>query len=137
MNKRLAAGALAAVSTASVLGIVGAPAANAATRCGSYPPGLQYALSRAPGSATVAKDTIVSLRGTLRRGGQACVAYPIALYTKPFNIAVYRLKGSSSSDATGSVHPQLVVNVTQRYFFNVNLGGGAFVRSGASEFIVR
>lgn len=137
MNKRLAAGALAAVSTASVLGVVGAQPAAAATPCGTYPPGLAYALVRAPGSSTVARGAIVSLRGTLRRGGQACVGFPIGLYTKPFDRADYRLKGSAQSNSTGSVRPTLVVDKTVRYFFNVNLGGGKNVKSGISEFIVR
>lgn len=137
MNKRLAAGALAAVSTASVLGVVGAAPAAAATPCGTYPPGQLYSLVRAPGSASVRQGAAVSLRGTLRRGGQACVGYPIGLYIKPFNSGVFTLRGGSQSDNTGSVHPFILVDKTQRYFFNLNVGGGYSVRSGISEFIVR
>lgn len=137
MNKRLAAGALAAVSTASVLGVVGASPASAATPCGTYPPGLQYSLVRAPGSSSVAQGAIVSLRGTLRRGGQACVGFNVGLYTKPFDVKPYRLKGSAQTSTTGSVRPVLIVDKTVRYFFNLNLGGGNNVQSGISQFVVR
>ena len=137
MNKRLAAGALAAVSTASVLGVVGAQPAAAATPCGTYPPGQGYLLTRAPGSAKVRVNASVSLRGTLTRGGRPCVGFPIGLYTKPFDRATYKLKGSAQSNSTGSVRPVLIVDKTQRYFFNVNLGGGKNVKSGISEFIAR
>ena len=137
MKKRLAAGALAAVSTASVLGVAGAaPAQAAAQPCGTYPAGLVYALQSAPGSAYVSKGAIVSLRATLRRGGEYCVGYSIALYAKRASEPTYRNKGANASGTTGSVRPQLIVDETTRYFFNVNLGGGSAVRSKISQFVV-
>ena len=137
MNKRLAAGALAAVSTASVLGVVGASPASAGQPCGTYPPGNAYGLTRAPGSASVKRGAAVSLRGTLRRVGQPSVGYPIGLYVKPFDVKPYRLKGSAQTSTTGSVRPVLIVDKTVRYFFNLNLGGGRNVQSGISQFVVR
>ena len=135
MNKRLAAGALAAATAASVLGVAGAAPAQAA-QCGAYPPGQSYVLTSAPGSARVLKGTVVSLRGTLRRGGQPCVGLPIALYTRPFSQPVYRNKGAISSSTTGSVRPALPVGESVRYFFNLNLGNGTSVRSAISQFVV-
>ena len=135
MNKRLAAGALAAVSTASVLGVIGAAPAQAA-QCGAYPPGQEFVVSSAPGSAYVSKGAIVSLRGTVKRGGAPCFGLQLALYARPFSQPAYRSKGALSTSTSGSIHPQLIVSESVRYYFNLNKGNGTSVRSKISQFVV-
>ena len=135
MNKRLAAGALAVVTSASVLGIVGATPAQAAT-CGEYPPGQTFQISRAPGSASVVKGAVVSLRGTLRRGGEPCAGVPLGIYVKNADQSIFRRKGSAITSTTGSIHPSLVVDQTLRFFFNLNAGEGGSFQSGITQFVV-
>ena len=131
MNKRLGASLVAGSALAAGL-VATAPAANAATCTGSYPPGQLYSLARVPFSGEVAKGAIVGTRGTLRRGGQACSGYTLAFY-RAYAGQSYRLAGRGVTSSTGSVRVSTQVNVTQRFFYNLNLGGGTSVRSGITQ----
>lgn len=133
MNKRIAAGLLAGGMTATVLGVVSAQPAAAATPCGVYPPGQSYSMSRAPGSGIVSKGTVVGTRGTLRRGHQACVGFELAFYVKPASIAVYRLRAHGPSDGTGSFRASFAAGQTFRFQYQVRLSSTAVVRSSISE----
>ena len=137
MNKRLGAGLLAAASTASVLGLTTGTASAAPRPCGTYPPGLGYSLVRAPYSGKVKLGSIVNSRGTLRRGGQACVGFPLGLYNKPAKQVGYRLVASRITDSTGSVRIPFKITGVTRIYYNLNLGGGKNVHSGISEFTIR
>ena len=134
MNNRLGAALVAAASVATVV-TVATPPANAATPCGTYPPGNAYGLYRTPASARVHRGAPVSTRGTLRRGGQACVDFNLGIYQKDDNQSVYHLVRAARTDSTGSAHTGLFVKRTTRYYYNVNLGNGASVHSSFSEFI--
>lgn len=134
MKNRLGAALLAAASVATVV-TVSAPAAQAAVPCGTYPPGNAYGLVRVPTSARIHKGTVISTRGTLRRGGQACRDFNLGFYIKQANVAAYRLKQAARTDSTGSAHTPLSVPITTRFFYSVNLGGGAFVHSSFTELI--
>ncbi len=136
MNNRLGAALVAAASVASVFTIV-APAAHAANPCGTYPPGQAYSLVRAPASATVRKNTTIGTRGTMRRGGQPCVDFNLGIYTKRANAAIYKLHRAARTDSTGSARTAIAVPGTLRFFYNVNLGGGASVHSSFTELIAR
>lgn len=138
MNKRLGAAFVAAASTVSVLTVGGGTASAAPSPCGVYPPGNAYGLSRAPLSASAHKGALIGTRGTLRRGGQSCVGFTLGFYTHtPKQGPAYTLKGGKATDGTGSVRNSIQLLVTTRYFYNLNLGGGASVRSGISEIIAR
>lgn len=136
MTNRLGAAFVAAASIATVV-VVGTGTASAAQPCGTYPPGQGYSLARAPFSGTVKAGTTVGTRGTLRRGGQACVGFRLGLYTKPATQVGYRLAGSGLTDNTGSVRKPIKVTTTTRFFYNMNIGGGRNVRSGISQLIAR
>jgi hypothetical protein len=136
VKNRLGAALVAAASVATVV-TVAAPAAQAAVPCGTYPPGQAYSLVRVPTSATVRKGAPVSTRGTLRRGGQACVDFNLGIYTKAANVGVYHLTRAARTDTTGSAHTGFIVNITTRFYYNVNLGNGASVHSSFSEMIAR
>lgn len=136
MNNRLGAALVAAASVATVV-TVAAPAAQAAQPCGTYPPGQAYSLVRAPASATVRKNTTIGTRGTLRRGGQACVDFNLGIYTKAANKAVYHLVRAARTDSTGSARTAIFVPITTRFYYNVNLGNGASVHSSFTELIAR
>lgn len=135
MNKRIAAGFLATASTAAVLALPAATATAAPRPCGTYPPGLLYALQIVPSSARVRLGTVVSSRGTLRRGGQACVGYPMGVYEKPFDRADFKLIGGDTTDGTGSIHGGIYVDKTLRFLFNVRLNSTQGVRSRTTELI--
>lgn len=136
MNNRLGAALVAAASVATVVTIA-APSAQAAVPCGTYPPGQSYTLVRAPQSATIRKNTTIGTRGTLRRGGHACVDFNLGIYTKAANVGVYHLKRAARTDTTGSARTAILVPITTRFFYNVNLGGGASVHSSFTELIAR
>jgi hypothetical protein len=135
MNKRFAAGFLATASTAAVLALPAASASAAPSPCGVYPAGQAYALQIVPRSARIKKDTIVSARGTLRRGGEPCVGFPLGVYAKPFDRSDYRLIGSDTTDSTGSIHGGILVDRTLRFYFNCKLSPAASVRSRITEFV--
>lgn len=134
MNNRLGAALVAAASVATVV-TVAAPSAQAAIPCGTYPPGQSYSLVRAPFSATVRKDTSIGTRGTLRRGGHACVDFNLGFYGKDADKGVYHLIRAARTDSTGSARTADMVKQTTRFFYSVNLGGGAFVHSSFTELI--
>lgn len=136
MKNRLGAALVAAASVATVV-TVAAPAAQAANPCGTYPPGQAYSLVRAPQSATVRKNTTIGTRGTLRRGGQPCVDFNLGIYTKRASAAIYKLQRAARTDSTGSARTAIGVPETIRFYYNVNLGGGASVHSSFTELIAR
>lgn len=136
MSIRLGAAFVAVASTATILTTGVGTASAAPSPCGTYPPGQAYTISRAPFSGTVRTGTTITTRGTMRRGGQSCVGYPMGFYTKPANRADYRLTGvNKTTDSTGSVRQPLTVTITKRFFYNVNFGGGTSTHSGISEII--
>ena len=136
MIKRLGAAFIAAASVSTVM-VTGAGTASAAAPCGTYPPGLGYSLQRAPYSGKVKVGTTVGTRGTLRRGGQACVGYRLGLYFKASPTVGYKLSGSGVTDSTGSVRKSVVVKAPSRIFYNFQVPGTPGVRSGISEFTIR
>ncbi len=128
MNKRIASAALAAASIASVVTVAGATPASAATPCGTYPPGNQYVLVTIPRSAIVADNATATVRGTLRRGGQACKGFRLGLYGRivPSTASRYNLKGSGLTDSTGSVRVRLYVkkDTVFRTYYNLTISPG-------------
>jgi hypothetical protein len=138
MNKRLAAGLLASGMTATVFGVVSAqPASATPTPCGTYPPGQSYQLTRTPTHAEVAVGSIVGTRGTMRRGGQACVGFEMGFYVKVASRPFYGLRSHGPSDTTGSFRASWTADETFRFRYSVKLSPNAIVRSAISEVIAR
>ena len=141
MNKRLAAGFLAAASTASVLGVTAAATpANAAVPCGTYPPGQAYALARVPSSGNVHRNTLVYTRATLSRGDQFCNGFPLGFYVAQIEgvgVHDFRLQGGKATDETGSVHIAITAGNSFRYYYQLKLNATTVIPSLRAEILVR
>ena len=135
MNKRLAAGAIAALSTAGLLAIPAAPAA--AAECAAVTYGSNgYSLRNYPRAAYVRANTTITVRGTLTRGGRGCVGATLNFYTNTNRDTTYRLTNRAVTDFSANAFVRYTIREPSTSIWTYGANGRTVARSFIARYHV-